>query len=73
MRRGKIALARYFYERLEKGTYQGLRSLSSGRLTISRAELSMLLDGIALEKGMKRKHFSDSIRIGVCANEAPQS
>ena len=51
------------YKRLEKGTYERLRGSESSRLVLSRAELSMLLDGFALGKGKKRKHFADVHRI----------
>lgn len=51
------------YKRLESGTYERLRATRSKRLALSRAELSMLLDGIALGKGKKRRHFSDVYRI----------
>jgi len=51
------------YKRLESGTYERLRSSDSQRLVLSRAELSMLLDGIALKEGMKRRHFADVYRI----------
>jgi len=61
------------YKRLEKGTYQSLRDEGQGRLELSRAELSMLLDGLALEKGMKRKHFSEFLRIEGRDEEAATS
>jgi len=51
------------YKRLESGTYERLRACDSQRLVLSRAELSMLLDGIALKEGMKRRHFADVHRI----------
>lgn len=51
------------YKRLERGTYERLRSSDAKRLALSRAELSMLLDGIALGKGKKRRHFADVFRI----------
>ena len=51
------------YKRLEKGTYERLRSYDSKSLVLSRAELSMLLDGIALGVGKKRRHFADLYRI----------
>ena len=49
------------YKRLERGTYQRLRASDSKRLALSRVELSMLLDGIALEKGKKRRHFAECL------------
>lgn len=57
------------YKRLETGTYERLRNSESKRLVLSRAELSMLLDGIALEKGKKRRHFADVYRIHGRASE----
>lgn len=51
------------YKRLESGTYERLRASDSKRLALSRAELSMLLDGIELGKGKKRRHFADVYRI----------
>jgi len=47
------------YKRLERGTYERLRASDSSRLALTRAELSMLLDGIELGKGKKRRHFAD--------------
>ncbi len=51
------------YKRLESGTYEQLRNSDSKRLALSRAELSMLLDGITLARGKKRQHFADVYRI----------
>lgn len=61
-----------FYKRLERGTFQSLRSGSGKRLTLSRAELSMLLDGIELNMGKKRAHFADEVRINGRASEEPK-
>lgn len=47
------------YKRLESGIYERLRNSDSKRLALSRAELSMLLDGIALEIGKRRSLFAD--------------
>jgi transposase len=47
------------YKRLESGTFERLRNIDSQRLALSRAELSMLLDGIALEIGKRRRLFAD--------------
>jgi len=52
-----------FYKRLETGTFESLRASGAKRLSLSRAELSMLLDGIALGKGKKRANFTDVLRI----------
>lgn len=57
------------YKRLEKGTYERLRASDSPSLSLSRAELSMLLDGFALGKGKKRRHFADVYRIDGRASE----
>jgi transposase len=51
-----------FYKRLERGTFKSLRGCSAGTQTIDRAELSMLLEGIDLEKGKRRQYFADGIR-----------
>ncbi len=51
------------YKRLECGTFKSLRNNRGEKTKISRAELSMLLEGIDLEKGKRRKHFADGIRI----------
>lgn len=56
------------YKRLESGTFERLRASDAKRLTLSRAELSMLLDGIELGKGKKRRHFADVHRIDGRAN-----
>jgi len=61
------------YKRLESGTYERLRSSDSQRLVLTRAELSMLLDGIALGKGKKRRHFADVYRIDGRAGEHRES
>jgi len=52
-----------FYKRLERGTFERLRDVGTTRLEITRAELSMLLDGIDVEASKKRKHFADEVRI----------
>ena len=61
------------YKRLETGTYERLRASDSKRLALSRAELSMLLDGIALGKGKKRRHFADVYRIDGRAGETQEA
>lgn len=47
------------YKRLEKGTF---RFVDEGPL-ITRAQLSMLIEGIELKKGKISRRFADSIRI----------
>ena len=51
------------YKRLERGTFRSLRAQRGGKVKMDRADLSMLLEGIDLEKGKRRKHFTDGIRI----------
>ena len=62
-----------FYKRLECGTFEGLRSSDSKHLVISRAELSMLLDGIEIGKGKKCARFADVFRIDGRASERDDS
>lgn len=62
-----------FYKRLERGTFEKLRSSNSKRLAISRAELSMLLDGIELGKGKKRTHFADVISVDGRERDDPRN
>lgn len=52
-----------FYKRLERGTFERLRDSGSKRLQITRGELSMLLDGIDVEKSKRRRHFADEVLI----------
>jgi transposase len=58
------------YKRLERGTFR-LPVPTDGVLT--RAQLSMLLEGIDLEKGKIRKHFIDPLRIGTRVDEASRT
>ena len=51
------------YKRLERGTFRSLRAAGEKRAEVSRAELSMLLEGIDLEGGKIRKHFVEGVRI----------
>ena len=51
------------YKRLEKGTFRKVDAGASSKLILSRAELSMLLEGIDLKAGRIRHHFADRIRI----------
>ncbi len=60
------------YKRLESGTYERLRTSDAKRLALTRAELSMLLDGISLEVGKKRSHFTDVYRIDGRASESQE-
>lgn len=52
-----------FYKRLERGTFERLRDSGTKRLQITRGELSMLLDGIDVEKSKRRKRFADEVLI----------
>jgi transposase len=51
------------YKRLERGTFE--RIVGDGaRAQIERAQLSMLLEGIATKDTKFRKHFAREVRIG---------
>ena len=52
-----------FYKRLERGTFRVLTGCGEARVEIRRCDLSMLLEGIDLEKGKIRRHFAEGIRI----------
>ena len=51
------------YKRLERGTFRLVERRGNRRVEISRAELSMLLEGIDLEAGKIRRHFTDGVHI----------
>ena len=51
------------YKRLERGTFKSLGSCRTEKRSIDRAELSMLLEGVDLEKGKRRKHFAEGVHI----------
>lgn len=51
------------YKRLERGTFMKLPGGDPNRAELSRAELSMLLEGIDLERGKIRRHFAEGVRI----------
>jgi transposase len=51
------------YKRLEKGTFKWVAPGTSSKVSMTRAELSMLLEGIDLKAGKMRPHFADGIRI----------
>lgn len=57
------------YKRLEKGTFKGLSSRAGNKVALTRAELSMLLEGIDLKAGKFRPHFADEIRITMRGDE----
>ncbi len=51
------------YKRLEKGTFKWVAAGTKSKVAMTRAELSMLLEGIDLKAGKIRPHFADGIRI----------
>ena len=51
------------YKRLEKGTFRWVSPRALDKVPMTRAELSMLLEGIDLKAGKIRPHFADDIRI----------
>jgi transposase len=52
-----------FYKRLERGTFKSLARARGKRAEIERAELLMLLEGIDIEKGKRRRHFAEGVSI----------
>jgi transposase len=51
------------YKRLEKGTFRWALCGTQGKVSMTRAELSMLLEGIDLKAGRMRPHFEAGLRI----------
>ena len=51
------------YKRLERGTFLAMSRRGARRVELSRAELSMLLEGIDLERGKIRRHFAEGVHI----------
>ena len=51
------------YKRLEKGTFKWAASGSENKVAMTRADLSMLLEGIDLKAGRLRPHFATEFRI----------
>ncbi|MEM6706017.1 MAG: IS66 family insertion sequence element accessory protein TnpB [Acidobacteriota bacterium] len=51
------------YKRLEKGTFRIPRANENGTARVTRAELSMLLEGIELKRGQLRRRFAESIEV----------
>jgi len=51
------------YKRLEKGTFSWVVAGTSSKVTMTRADLSMLLEGIDLKAGRMRAHFTDVISV----------
>ncbi len=60
------------YKRLEKGTFKWVSLGTSNKVAMTRAELSMLLEGIDLKAGRMRPHFTDGIRINGRGDEQRQ-
>ena len=52
-----------YSKRLEKGTFKWVSTGTSNKVAMTRADLSMLLEGIDLKAGKLRPHFADGIRI----------
>ena len=51
------------YKRLERGTFRWVAVGDTSTVRMSRAELSMLLEGIDLKAGKMRAHFADGMGI----------
>jgi len=51
------------YKRLEKGTFRWASPGAQEKVSMTRAELSMLLEGIDLKAGRMRPHFAAGLRI----------
>lgn len=51
------------YKRLERGTFRPIEQRGERRVEVSRAELSMLLEGIDLKTGKIRRHFAEGVHI----------
>ena len=51
------------YKRLERGIFRAIERRGERRVEVSRAELSMLLEGIDLKAGKIRRHFAEGVHI----------
>lgn len=53
-------------KRLERGTFERIpfRDGARARVELSRVQLSMLLEGIALSSAKSKKHFVSELRLG---------
>ncbi len=60
------------YKRLEKGTFKWVSRDTSNKIAMTRAELSMLLEGIDLKAGKFRPHFLSGVRIEPREDEGEQ-
>ncbi|MFQ5382149.1 MAG: IS66 family insertion sequence element accessory protein TnpB [Dehalococcoidia bacterium] len=65
-----------FYKRLERGTFAFDLRCSSSRIELTRAQLTMVLEGIDMQTAKFRPHFSEPVRIkgrqGESSGEARQ-
>lgn len=61
------------YKRLEKGTFKWVAAGTSNKVSMTRAELSMLVEGIDLKAGKIRPHFTDGIHINGRASQSDGS
>ena len=78
-RRDRIKLLRWdrnglwmHYKRLEKGTFRWVLSGTSTKVSMSRVDLTMLLEGIDLKAGKFRPHFKAGLRIKSRESEGPK-
>lgn len=62
-----------FYKRLERGTFRMLVGGEGKRSELRRHDLSMILEGIDLEKGKLRRHFAEGVRIEGRRGEGDQA
>ena len=60
------------YKRLEKGTFKWVSAGTSNKVALTRAELSMLLEGIDLKAGKFRPHFLGEFRIASREDEGQE-
>ncbi len=60
------------YKRLEKGTFKWVATGTSNKVAMTRADLSMLLEGIDLKAGRFRPHFAEGIRINTRGDQGQE-
>ena len=61
------------YKRVEKGTFKWVTRGSQNKIAMTRADLSMLLEGIDLKAGRIRPHFAKELRMKGRVEEAKQA
>ena len=61
------------YKRLEKGTFSFDLRGAGARLELSRAQLSMILEGIDWKSAKLRPHFREPMRIGSRGKQSEHS